>query len=62
METEYVVGEGVLNAMSAAGDEPRSDERYVIQGEGATISETFGRDAIYYWYEKDNTTHRLPFD
>lgn len=58
---EYAVGPGVAQAMIDAGDEPRSDEQFVILTEGAKISQTYGRDAIYYWYQEDNRTQRSPF-
>jgi hypothetical protein len=58
---EYVVGAGVAEAMAAAGDEPRSDEQYVILAEGRQISQTFGRDAVYYWLQEDNAVNRVPF-
>lgn len=59
--TDYVIGPGVAQAMADAGDEPRSDEQYVKLEEGKKISETFGRDAIYYWMEVDNRVSRVPF-
>jgi hypothetical protein len=59
--TEYSVGPGVQAAMDEAGDEPRSDEQFVILTEGHKVSMTYGRDAVYYWYEEDNRTNRLPF-
>ena len=58
---EYAVGPGVAQAMIDAGDEPRSDEQFVILTEGHKISQTYGRDAIYYWYQEDNRTQRSPF-
>jgi hypothetical protein len=57
----YSIGEGVQAAMAAAGDEPRSDEQFVILEEGHKISQTFGRDAVYYWVQEDNRTSRVPF-
>ena len=59
--TDFVVGPGVAQAMADAGDEPRSDEQFIILSEGRKISETFGRDAIYYWLEADNAVRRSPF-
>ena len=59
--SEYSIGPGVLQAMADAGDEPRSDEQYVILAEGHKISQTFGRDALYYWLEEDNAVRRAPF-
>jgi hypothetical protein len=58
---EYTIGPGVLQAMADAGDEPRSDEQYIILEEGHRISQTFGRDAVYYYYEEDNAVKRSPF-
>jgi hypothetical protein len=59
--SDYVIGPGVLQAMADAGDEPRSDEQYVILREGHKISQTFGRDATYFWIEEDNRVGRTPF-
>jgi hypothetical protein len=59
--TDYSIGPGVQQAMTDAGDEPRSDEQYVILDAGHQISQTFGRDAVYYWLEEDNAVRRLPF-
>lgn len=59
--TDYVIGPGVAQAIQAANDEPRSDEMYVILDAGRKISQTFGRDAIYWWYEEDNRTQRSSF-
>jgi hypothetical protein len=47
--------------MAAAGDEPRSDEQYVILHEGHKVSMTFGRDAVYYWIQEDGRVSRTPF-
>lgn len=58
---EWVIGPGVDQAMRAAGDEPRSDEQFVILEEGHKISQTYGRDAIYYWLQEDNAVRRTPF-
>lgn len=58
---EYSIGPGVAQAMEEAGDEPRSDEQFIILREGHKISQTFGRDATYYWLEEDNATRRVPF-
>ena len=44
-----------------AGDEPRSDEQFIVMAPGHQVSQTFGRDAVYYYYEEDNRTQRLPF-
>lgn len=56
--SEFTVGPGVLEAMKSAGDEPRSDEQYVQAG----VSQTFGRDAIYYYIAEDNKTSRVAFE
>jgi hypothetical protein len=58
---DWVVGPGVADAIAEAGDEARSDEQYVILDEGHKVSQTFGRDAIYYWIEEDNAVRRSPF-
>lgn len=58
---EYVIGPGVAQAIAEHGDEPRSDEQFIILHEGHKISQTFGRDAIYYWLQEDNRTQRSPF-
>jgi len=58
---EWVIGPGVLAAMQDAGDEPRSDEQFVILDEGHKVSQTFGRDAVYWWIQEDNATRRVPF-
>ena len=57
----YSIGAGVQQAMADAGDEPRSDEQFIILRDGHQVSQTFGRDGVYYWYEEDNATKRLPF-
>ena len=59
--TEYAIGPGVQQAMADAGDEPRSDEHYIVLAEGGHISQTMGRDATYYWIEVDNAVNRVPF-
>jgi hypothetical protein len=59
--TDYSVGPGVAQAIADAGDEARSDERYIILDEGHRISLTFGRDATYFWYEEDGRVNRSPF-
>jgi hypothetical protein len=59
--SEYVIGPGVVQAITDNGDEPRSDERYVIMDEGHKVSLTLGRDAQYWYYEEDNRVNRLPF-
>jgi len=59
--TDYTIGPGVQQAMIDAGDEPRSDEQYVVLEPGHKVSQTFARDAIYYWIEEDNAVRRAPF-
>lgn len=59
--TDYVIGPGVAQAISDSNDEARSDEQYVILEPGEKISQTFARDAVYYWIEKDNAVRRCPF-
>ena len=59
--TDYNIGPGVAAMIEQSGDEPRSDEQYVVMDEGHQISRTFGRDAIYYYYQEDNRTQRCPF-
>jgi hypothetical protein len=59
--TDYTIGPGVLEAIADAGDEPRSDEQYVILREGHKVSVTFARDAIYYWIQEDSAVRRAPF-
>jgi len=61
MDVVYNIGPGVQQAMTDANDEPRSDEQFVILEPGHKISQTFGRDAVYWYYEEDNATRRLPF-
>jgi hypothetical protein len=60
--TDFVIGPGVAQAIEDAGDEARSNEIYVVNEDGHKISQTFARDAIYYWLETDNETKRLPFE
>ena len=60
-DTQYTIGEGVQVAMYNAGDEPRSSEMYVVTQEGHSISQTYGKQAVYYWYEEDGTVQRCPF-
>jgi hypothetical protein len=59
--TTFNIGEGVQAVMAQYGDEPRSDERFVILDEGHKVSLTLGRDAQYWYYQEDNRTNRLPF-
>ena len=58
---EYSIGPGVAASIAEHGDEPRSDERFIILDEGHKISLTFGRDGQYYWLEEDNAVRRVPF-
>jgi len=58
---EWVIGPGVAQAIADAGDEARSDERYIVMDEGHKISLTMGRDGQYWYYEEDNRVNRLPF-
>ena len=59
--TDFVTGPGVQQAMADAGDEARSDEQYIVLREGDRISQTYGRDAIYVWFERDNLVKRSTF-
>ena len=59
--SDYVIGPGVAQAIADNSDEPRSDEQFVILEPGHKVSQTFGRDAVYYWLEEDNRTSRVPF-
>lgn len=45
---EFVIREEVRQAMAERGDEPRSNEIYVVTDEGHQISQTFARDGVYY--------------
>lgn len=54
----YSVGPGVAQKMIDHGDEPRSDEMYFAPG----VSQTVGRDALYYYISADNVTQRCPFE
>lgn len=58
----YNVGPGVKQAIADAGDEARSDEIYDIGAQGHKISTTYGRDAVYFYYQEDNRVNRLPFE
>jgi len=61
--TDFVVGPGVAAAIEAAGDEARSNEIYIInEPAGQRVSQTIGRDALWYWLEADNKVQRLPFE
>jgi hypothetical protein len=59
--TDFSVGPGVAQAIADNSDEARSDEQVVILTEGDKVSQTVGRDAIYYWIERDNSVKRSPF-
>jgi len=59
--TDFNVGPGVQQAMADNGDEPRSDELYVITTEGHKISETYSTGGLYLYYEEDNRVARCPF-
>ena len=59
--SDYNIGPGVKQALVENNDQPRSDEIYIVQTPGHKISQTYGRDAIYYYYEEDNRVARLPF-
>lgn len=59
--TEFSVGPGVQQAMADNGDEPRSDEQFIILREGHKVSMTFSTGGVYYYYEEDNRTQRCPF-
>jgi hypothetical protein len=59
--TDFVVGPGVAQAIADNNDEARSDEQFIILAESNKISQTFGRDALYYYLEADNAVRRVPF-
>ena len=59
--SEFSVGPGVQQAMADNGDEPRSDEQFIILREGHKVSMTFSTGGVYYYYEEDNRTQRCPF-
>ena len=56
LATEFSVGEGVLEAMSRNGDEPRGNETYF----SASFSFTPGRDFAYLYSIEANQTYKLP--
>lgn len=58
----YNIGPGVRQAMVDNADEPRSDELYQLMGVGHKVSVTYGRDAVYFYYQEDNRVNRLPFE
>jgi hypothetical protein len=59
--SDYSIGPGVAQAIADNGDEARSDEQFIILREGDKVSQTFGRDFIYYWMERDNDVKMSPF-
>ena len=59
--TDFVLGPGVAGAIADNNDEARSDEQFIILAEGNKVSQTFGRDALYYYLEADNAVRRVPF-
>jgi hypothetical protein len=59
--TDYTIGPGVAQAMADHGDEPRSDELFVVNVDGRKISQTYGKNSIYYWLEVDNAVRVVPF-
>jgi hypothetical protein len=59
--TDFNVGPGVATAMADHADEPRSDEMFVVNVDGQKISQTIGRDNIYFWIEADNAVRVSPF-
>jgi hypothetical protein len=59
--TDWNIGPGVAQSIADHQDEARSDEQFVILREGDKISQTFGRDRIYYWIERDNLVKTSPF-
>ena len=59
--SDFSIGPGVAQAIADAGDEARSDEQYIVLADGNKISQTFARDAVYYWLEADNAVRRSPF-
>jgi hypothetical protein len=58
---DFNVGPGVAQAIADNNDEARSDEQFIILADGDKVSQTFARDAIYYWIERDNSVKRSPF-
>lgn len=59
--TDFILGPGIAAAIAENNDEARSDEQYVIMREGDRVSVCYARDALYYWYESENTVKRCPF-
>jgi len=58
---DWSIGPGVAQAIADNSDEARSDEQFIILEPGHKISQTFARDAIYWYYEEDNAVRRVPF-
>lgn len=59
--TDFNVGPGVAQAMADHGDEPRSDELYIVTEPGQRISVTYGQNNIYHYLEADNATRVVKF-
>jgi hypothetical protein len=60
--SDFNVGPGISQSMADHGDEPRSNENFIVnEPEGSKISECYGRDNIYYWMEADNAIRVVPF-
>jgi hypothetical protein len=59
--SDFNIGPGVAQAMADNGDEPRSDEMYIVFDEGIKVSNTYGRDAVYTYLQEDNAVRRTPF-
>ncbi len=62
IDSRYVLGPGVREAMETAGDQPRSHEQYVHDPTTGLVlySQTQGRAAVYVWTPEDGVK-RLPF-
>lgn len=58
---DFSIGPGVQQSIADHQDEARSDEQFIILSDGDKISQTFGRDRIYYWMERDNLVKTSPF-
>ena len=56
MADQYVVGQGVRDAMQQAGDEPRGNETYF----SASYSLTPGREFAYLYSVEANQVYKLP--
>ena len=59
--TDFNVGPGIKQAMQDAGDEPRSNEVFLVNEEGSKVSQAMGRDSVWYWLQEDNAVRRCPF-